>query len=235
MQRRTQRQTKQAHTHRDTEMRSTNKRFLSGYPQKLPFMPLWLSFLLPLCGRVHPCLLSSTQRPQCPREHSFLERKYTTNPRIPWGLPVIKHMCSLAACPSPFSLTFAYITLFLVLACYTPSHPPPHGLSDEAIASFSHPQWHLTILICMYMPSLCGRWAAEIDQQCSGMFYYMSVRDRDHTQWAYTQTCTSWYVRNIQTYSQTGLETYIILLDIPNLLKCNDVSLKIHWKLNNAT
>lgn len=28
------------------------------------------------------------------------------------------------------------------------------------------PQWHLAILICMYMPSLCGPWAGQIDQQC---------------------------------------------------------------------
>lgn len=108
------------HTHTDTEMRSTNKHFLSGCSQKLPSMPLWLSFLLPLCGRVHPCLRSSTQRPQRPREHCFLWSKYTTKPRIPRGPAVIKHMCSLAACPSLFSLTFAYITLFRSLSCSIP-------------------------------------------------------------------------------------------------------------------
>lgn len=108
------------HTERDTEMHSTHKHFLSACSLKLPFVPLWLSFLLPLCGRVHPCLLRSIQRPQCPREHSFLQPKYTTNPRIPWGLAVIKHMCSLAACPSLFSLTFSYITQFLVLSCSIP-------------------------------------------------------------------------------------------------------------------
>lgn len=104
------RQTKHTdtHTQRDTEMRSTNKHFLSVYSQKLLFVPLWLSFLLPLCGTVHPCLLSITQRPQCPREHSFLRSKYTTNPRIPWGLAVIKHVYSLAARPSPLSLTFSF-------------------------------------------------------------------------------------------------------------------------------
>lgn len=134
-------------------------------------------------------------------------------------------MCSLAACPSLFSLTFAYITLFLFL------HPPPsqYGLSDEAIASFSNPQWHLTILICMYMPSLCGRRAAEIDQQRSGMFYYMSVRGRDHTQWANTQTSTCICAqagmyeiyRHIHRYVHPHIQQFTVCFNLPQILLNN--------------
>lgn len=112
---------------------------------------------------------------------------------------------------------FTHLCLYRSISCPLLFHPPPslYGLSDEAIASVFHPQWHLTILICMYMPSLCGQRAAEIDQQRSGMFYYMSVRGRDHTQWAYTQACIRMCPQAgmYRIYVQTlFLLTYIVYL-----------------------
>lgn len=45
----------------------------------------------------------------------------------------------------------------------------------------SPPQWHLALLICIYMPSLCGLWAAEIDQQFPGLLH-TSLKSECHTQ-----------------------------------------------------
>lgn len=64
-----------------------------------------------------------------------------------------------------------------------PSFALPHSsLSADAIASLSHPlQWHLALLICIYMPLLCGLWAAEIDQQFPGLLH-ISLKSDCHTQ-----------------------------------------------------
>lgn len=192
-------------------MRSTNKHFLSGFSQKLHFLPLWLSFLLPLCGRVHPCLLNSTQRPQCPRERCFLQPKYTTNQRIPWDPAVIKHMCSLAACPSLFHSPLPISLYFSSSHAPSPSFllwfvrwsdclllPPP--------VAFNYSHLHVHALAVWPV----SRWDWSTTQR--HVLLHVSQRQRPYAVGIHTDMhmhmCTSWHVWNI--FICIFIQTYIV-------------------------
>ncbi|CAB1433631.1 unnamed protein product [Pleuronectes platessa] len=90
-----------------------------------------------------------------------------------------------------------------------PSCPPPSLLPNciPLPAQF----WHLAILICMYMPSLCGPWASEIDQQCHAVCYRKAGSDTKQT---YVHTCTleTWFKGKEKTHiisdsAPTGVDT----------------------------
>ncbi len=132
----------------------------------------------------------NSQRPQCPTKHAATppaaqERPVCTS-TVPIRPCVIKCMCSLATCPSLYSFNFAYTSLYISPSLLL----SPWFVRWSDCFSLPPPQWYLAILICIYMPLLCGRRAAEIDQQHSGMFYYMSVGGRNQTQWAHTSAHT---------------------------------------------
>ena len=73
----------------------------------------------------------------------------------------------------------------------SPPHLPPSFASASPLpaqfVSWSDclplppPQWHLAILICMYMPSLCGPRAGEIDQQCRVLLHVSRKEWLRHT------------------------------------------------------
>lgn len=152
-------------------------------------------FMPPLCGRVFPRLTRWFHKGLSVPQNQCLWRKGPVHAQstYPIRLCVIKRIWSLAACPF-YSLTFTYTSLYI---CPQFSLPSLWLVRWSDCFLLPHPQWYLAILICMYMPLLCGRRATEIDQQRSCMFYYMSVGGRKpDAMGTYTHTHTLMDVHN---------------------------------------
>lgn len=114
--------------------RHTNKsvHFLSRFlaPKQTLTWPWWfllLCFLLPLCGRVHSDSLNELTKASVSHktlQHSprclwGAQKRPMLAPTVPIRACVIKRICSLAACPSLYSLNFAYTSLYI-----SPIPPP---------------------------------------------------------------------------------------------------------------